>query len=268
MLYNDVQNIEFNARDFDQIMFRHSCRCAFLVIGALMLLLALALALNIEFGAAQAQTHQVQRAHVAQAVSRLENGCLTCHDLVNARPPTDQVYTLVKLFDPAQNNRQTALQISEISSETATFSLNTQLIETGQRILDLPDAQIQGTEAVIEDYLHVYALTSTAPSEQITQWAIWQLDEIETLLRILENQASPYQLARQENRPTPSSSIALQTLTTAPNVALVMQSISMGDVVQVTVTRPETAPLAMPLEIVYATHHRGPPASVYLDSVL
>ena len=76
------------------------------------------------------------------------------------------------------------------------------------------------------------------------------------------------ELVRQENRPTQSGSAALHTLSTAPNIAMVTQNLFVGDVVQVINTRPEAAPLAMPQELVYATHRRGPPAGAYLDSVL
>jgi hypothetical protein len=249
-------------------MFHRSCRYAFLIIGALLLLLALVLALNIEFDTAQAQAYQIQRGHVVQAVSRLENGCLACHELVNANPSGERVYTLFESSDPGPNYQSTIISELTATAPLLQNQLHTQLIETGQRILNLPDVQDQRVETVMEDYLHVYAQASADPGEQTTQWALWQLDDLEILLRVLENQASPYQLVRQENQPTPFNLAALHTLTTAPNVAAMVHYVSLRNVVQVIATRPESALHAMPTEIVYATHRRGPPVGAYLDSVL
>lgn len=249
-------------------MIHRFCRCAFLIVGALMLLLAVGLALNIDYDATQTQAYQIQRADVAQAVSRLESGCLTCHELANANPSGARVYTPVELLDPRQNYQPMIASEQASIASPVRNQLHTHLIETGQRILNLPDVRDQRVGTVMEDYLHVFAQASTARSEQTTQWALWQLDEIETLLGLLENQALPYQLVRQENPLTQPNSAVLHTLTTAPKVAVVAHSVSMGDVVQIIVTRPESAPLAMPFEVVYATHRRGPPAGAYLDSVL
>ncbi len=249
-------------------MFHRSCRCVFLIIGALMLLLALALALNIDYDATPTAAYEIQRADVAQAVSWLESGCLTCHELTNANPASARVYALDERFNPRQNYQPM------IASEQASIAppmrnqLHTHLIETGHRILNLPAMRDQRVGTVMEDYLHVYAQASTTPSEQTTQWALWQLDEIENLLGLLENQALPYQLVRPENSPTQPDSAVLHTLTTAPNVAVVAHTVSLGDVVPVIVTRPESASLAMPVEVAYATQRRGPPAGAYLDSVV
>lgn len=249
-------------------MLHRSCRRVLLITGALMLLLALVLALNIDFDVTQPQAYQIQRAHVVQAVSQLVNGCLTCHESVNANSSSERIYTLIERFDHNPNYQSTI--VTELASISPRLhnQLNTQLIETGQRILNLPDAPDQRAETVMEDYLHAYAQVSAAPNEQTAQWVLWQLDEIVTLLRVLENQASPYQLSRQETQPTQFDSAALHTLTTAPKVVVVAHCVSMKDVVQVIVTRPEYAPLAMTFEVVHATHRRGPPAGVYLDSVL
>jgi hypothetical protein len=256
-------------------MFRRTHYCAF-IIGAVLLLLAVVLVVNFESTSSPTPAHQVQHAYVAQAVGYLESGCLTCHASVNTLPQIEQAYTQTGLLDRNPNGEQTPVYYSpsNITRESTIVSLllqdqlHTQLIETGQRILHLPHMQNRRAETAVEEYLHVYTLATAAPDQHTTQWALWQLEGLENLLRTLENQASPYQLARQDNPPTQAGSAVLHMLTTTPGVALVTQNVSMGEVIQLKVARLDTAPLAMPQEIVYATHRRGPPADAYLDSVL
>ena len=134
-------------------MLHRSCRCVFLITGALMLLLALVLALNIDFDTTPTQAYQVQRAQVAQAVNRLETGCLTCHELVNAIPSNKRVDTLVELASLGPNNQSTRAKKQAATAPLLHAQLNTQLIETGQRILKLPNAQAQRAETVMADYI-------------------------------------------------------------------------------------------------------------------
>jgi hypothetical protein len=248
-------------------MFRRIHYCVF-IIGAVLLLLAV---VSFDSPTSQTPEHQVQRAYVAQAVSRLESACRTCHSSANTTPQFERVYALVEWSDRDLGGGQTPIYIpSNSPGNTVSLlpqeRLNAQLVETGQRLLNLPQVRDQRAETVVEDFLHIYAVASAGPDYHAAQWAFWQLDGIESLLRILENQASPYRLARQDNPLTHNG--AVHTLATAPGVALMMPNVSMGDVIQQNGVRLDTIPFAMPQEIVCTTHRRGPPAGVCLESVL
>ncbi|MBN1565322.1 MAG: hypothetical protein JXA10_15865 [Anaerolineae bacterium] len=267
-------------------MLRRYCRCAFLITGVLMVLLAVGLALSIELDVSQVSAPQVERAYVAQAVNQLENGCLTCHDLVNTAPQIEAV-ALVGLFDSDQRYERLAVQTPEISGATTVSrslptQFNTRLLDMGQRILNLPDMQSQRLGTVVDDYIYTYDLytayaqTGAAGGEPVRdhliRQALGQLDAIEHLLNILEHQAAPYHVVRQDNqltmRTSPAALYTLTTLTTAPGVAVLVESVSVSDSGPMQFARLDVTQLAMPQEIVFATHRRGPPASVVLDSVL
>ncbi len=267
MLYNVLQNV-LNFRDFSMVRRPHYC---VFFIGALLVLLAVVLVVWLDSTASHAQAHQVQRARIAQAVSLLESGCLTCHAAVNTMPQIERTYALAlhhtQSGEPSPINGYMPIPGGTTITQNQALVM-TRLIETGQRILDLPPTQDQHAAAMIEDYLHVYALASATPSEQTAQWALSRLDGLGELLRTLENQMSPYQLARQENPPDHTGSAVLLPHTTAPGVAMVTQPLSMGEVVQVSFMRPDGVQFVLPQNVVYTTHRRGPPSGVYLDSVL
>jgi hypothetical protein len=238
-------------------MFRRPHYCAF-IFGAVLVLLAIVLVVNIESTTSHSLSHQVHRARVAQAVSYLESGCLTCHASVNTPQLMEHAYTSV--LDHTQNDEQTPVNgymPVSISGETTAQlqnQVNTQLIEMGQRILNLPRLRDQRAEAVVEEYLHVYEQTRETPS--VSHWALWRLDGIESLLRILENQASPYQLVRQDTQPDQPDTAGLLTLAPMPNAAVVTHYVLVGEIIRAPSARPDAAQFAMPQDIVHATRRR------------
>jgi type II secretory pathway pseudopilin PulG len=56
------------------------------VIGVLLVLLALVLVVRVQFATSDKQAYQALR--VAQAVTHLEGGCLTCHSMLARTPPS------------------------------------------------------------------------------------------------------------------------------------------------------------------------------------
>jgi hypothetical protein len=248
-------------------MFRHPHRCAF-VIGALLVLLAAVLVVHFDFTTSHAQAHQYQRARIAQSVSQLNNGCLTCHAIVNDAPQIELGYSPVRSPDRPWQEANEAQAPTIASVSLLQDQLNSQLITTGQRILNLPDRRTQRSEMIVTDYLRVYEMASAARDPQSVQLALGRLDGIEHDLRVLEHQASPFQLVRQHIRHDQANPTALQTLTTMPGVAIVTPGQTIGEVAFVAFARPDTVQFAMPQAIVSAIYRRGPPAAAFLDSGL
>jgi hypothetical protein len=234
----------------------------------LLVLLAVVLVVHFDVTTSHAQAHQYQRARIAQSVSQLNKGCLTCHAIVNDTPQIELGYAPVRSPDRPWQEASEAQAPAAASVSLLQDQLNTQLITTGQRILNLPDRRTQRSEMIVTDYLRVFEMASAARDPQSVQLALGRLDGIEHDLRVLEHQASPYQLIRQSIRHDQPNLTALQTLTTIPGVAIVTPVQAITEVAFVAFSRPDAVQFAMPQVIVSAICRRGPPVATFLDSVL
>lgn len=236
------------------------------MLGFLLLLLAVALVVRTDSTARTARAHE--SLVVAQAITRLESGCVTCHGTeVDSLAAAESALVL--------NPPDQVDDSGSVSSDTPYIVLlqaevDAQLLDLGRRILALPDEPGPAQDDVVDAFRHLYDETHSATSDsdlRVMQRALWRLNDIDALLRVVENQASRDKWQRQDNTPSNTySAAATNTPGTAPTAVYhagtaildgVLDSRSVGDSYQ----------FVVPVEIAFATHRRGPPSALFLDSV-
>ena len=257
-------------------MLKRFWRCI-LGIGALLLVAAIALVVQTQSASSHARAYQALR--VAEAINRVQDNCGDCHDSDNfASLPALTASERVRRspFDPdgdGDGDTQTALQIT--AATLLQESVDTRLVDLGQRIQALPAVEQPRQTEVVNNFIETVSATRTIAAasdlrtaNQMAQRALWRLDALDALLRDLENAASPFKWAAQAST---SLQPHVAAVTVSP-VSPVNVYLHMGATVSAPVwtgwTVTDTAQLEMPQEIVYATHRRGPPsAGLSLDSV-
>jgi hypothetical protein len=235
------------------------------ILGALLVLAALA----VRTESAGSHKATAQTARVAQAVNELEGGCLTCHSALTGASLAVQplVGHHTSLDQPVMQRDPIAL------TSSAPAPAKAQLANVGRRILALPDYNSAPRDQITRAFLRTYDNLQAASTErdpQAMQGLLHQISDLEIMLRLAENQASPYRMSRQS---VPQPRLVAAALHTAPVMPVTM-----------TVQQPETldAPAAngwaitddasllrIPQDIMFALLRHGPPADASsLDSVL
>ena len=224
-------------------MFKRPHCCAF-VIGASLLLLALVVGIQ----SAQHPARADQTVRVAQTVVSLHGGCLTCHTATATR--LDLRHDQPDPESPAV----AALQ----------RSVDERLADLGQHILALPENTPRPNDVAVA-FLQAYETTRTITVES---QAVWHIHSVERLLQDVINQASPYQVRRQDSaRFQPDSTALTSGPPISPAHVALYQGVPVGEIAAARWAIPDTDQWVMPLEHVFAAHRRGPPAGLFLDSV-
>jgi hypothetical protein len=215
--------------------------------------------------AARDDARMPQSLRVAEAVVQL-NSCLTCHTATDNAPVwmhEDDVslssveHTLLTF--PESRPR-------EVVQRT---SLETRLLDTGQRILALPESNTVQAEAVVSGFLHVYEQTRTGTSQTADQMSA--LDTLEYWLRNLEYQAQTDQWESVDNAPSQPNPAAWQTVSSAAGYVVAAVSGQVGvlhDIAGFSCSLCDGEPGALLVGVVFGIHRRGPPAGAHVDSVL
>ena len=247
-------------------MLKQLHRCAF-ILGALLVLLAFVLVARVQF--ATSHQHAYQTLRVAQAVTHLEGGCLTCHSMLARTPPS----VFPAIAHPQIDHSDWRL-LADFATTTAAphATVDAQLLTVGKRILALPDYDDGRQDEVIAAFLQTYDEIRTITTDlnpQVMQGVLWRIDGIETLLQLLENQASPHKWDREDSTQFQANLTILNSAPVLPATAVLHHGLPLGDAVADRWTVHEEAyQFVMPLEIVFATQRRGPPVGdVFSDSV-
>ena len=239
--------------------------CAFM-LGFLLLLLAVALVVRTDSTASYARAQQPL--YVAQAVTHLEGGCLTCHStLVESPSVTDSAFVL-----------HSAGQVDDthsISSDTPYIMLlqaevDAQLLDLGKRILALPDKGGPDQDDAVDAFRQLYDETrdTTADSTPLVmQQTLWRLNDIDALLRVVENQTNPNKWQHQDNKPVKGYSAVATSMPGTPVSAVLRAGTLISDGALDTRTVGDSYQFAVPVEIAFATLRRGPPSELFSDSV-
>jgi hypothetical protein len=224
--------------------------CCALIIGVALLLLALMLAVRVQLNHSRAYPGNTVR--VAQAITRLEGGCLTCHHgVAESRLVVANEIAFPQFFGKAQ-----VVVAPAGSLQTA---VDTQLRDLGQRILALP-ASDEGPQAdVVQAFAQVVDDTRTLAADAVPQVILGRIAAVETLLRHLENKASPYQVSRAGGPPVRLGSIPALA-TTLPLPVLHHHPVQ-KTVLDTGVVRSiaDAHAYRMTVEVAYAVLRRGPP---------
>lgn len=233
-------------------MFKRSDCCA-LTIGGFLLLLAAAL--MAWTGLAAHHKRAPQSLRMAQTLTALQADCLTCH--------SPQAQTPVFAHP--------AVSLHSAPTATAQADLDAQLYDLGRRIEALPDRRDEHHQEAVAAFLHTYDETRSIAAEaspRVVERALWRLAEIESLVQALEHQASPYRWNPSDGTTAPPDSTVLSAAPPSPGAAVADRGAPLGEC---TFTSPWVVTgerqHVLPQEIVYATHRRGPPAGLFLESM-
>jgi hypothetical protein len=236
--------------------------CCIFLIGVSLLLLALALIVRVDFAASQAQTHPTVR--VAQVVTVLGDGCLSCH----VAPQNTPQWAYGSNHRPNQPSLLHPVS-QQASSRAMQANVDTQLHDLGQRILALPElntpAQTEVTEAFLLAYHETRNITAD-PTSPASSYALWRMGAIEQLLQLLENQASPYRWTTSDSKLVKSTAAVLSSPVSV-SAAVLCYGTMLGDAESDYCVLCETYQPVMPSEPGSMASRRGPPAAVFLDSV-
>lgn len=230
-------------------MFKRS-DCCVLTIGGFLLLLAAAL---MAWTGLAEQTPQSLR--MAQTLTALQANCLTCH--------SPQAQTPVFAHP--------AVSLHSAPTAAAQADLDAQLYDLGRRIEALPDPRDEDHQEAVVAFLHTYDETrgiAAEASPRVVERAWWRLAEIESLVQALEHQASPYRWSPSDGTTPPPDSTVLSAAPTSPGVMVTDRGARPGECTFTShwaVTGERQC--VLPPEIVYATHRRGPPAVLFLESM-
>jgi len=232
-----------------------------LLFGSVMVLLAVALLVHSHTAAAQ--TSIPSRLHVQDAVTHLEK-CLTCHSSELALT----VYQPVNLHKLSEIQAQPVdvAELPELNQLQA--EVDSQLVDLGHRILDLPETDSQAYQAVAENFLQVYGKTRLETDRDTLLGALHSLSELEYRLRLLEHQASPDQWDVVSEAPIKgllamalSSPPALLYGVLASWTPLIYPNIEYRSY------HTDTA-FEIPSLVRFAVHRRGPPEDLHMESIL
>ncbi len=155
-----------------------------------------------------------------------------------------------------------AVMVANLSAHPETSqhaAANARLVSAGQRILALPAASGEPSEAVIRGFLQIYDQTRLGSPTGETLAA---LDQLEFWLGMLENQAQPTRWSRASAMPQPPDESAWQA------VSLVSRDYSAADefgepvpdVTHLFIRLNSEHRAVLHADAVWGIHHRGPPA--------
>lgn len=249
-------------------MFKHLRYCA-LLLGFLLILLAVGLAVRVQVTVTSTPSSNLARAEVAQAVSELQGGCQTCHTTLNgtlAEAPAVES-TFIRPVKHVLSPHSQPEQKQPIAFANA--QVNTQLVDLGQRILDLPHTVDQGVAQVSGEFLQVYEQALTTSNQIVVPDILHQIDGIENLLRTLENQALPHTLKNNDLSPSPAKTIDQHHAPSGTGIIGLTHYTLMNTMEHDQGHLPDLTPRSLPQDFVLTTRRRGPPviAGALLDSV-
>jgi hypothetical protein len=240
-----------------RFMFKRPHCCAFL-FGASLVFLALVLAVRVQRMPQHSHAAQTQR--VAEAVTHLQNGCLTCHQ-VHSLAAVAFTPALTHAFDDQTDWQTVRLAVTPIQPQARAQE---RLIDLGQRLLTLPE-NAQAADAFLRTVNAVQAADGRDPVAM--QRLFVHIDHLEALLHVLENQASPYQVKTQDSRSLPAHVAVVSSTPGSTLAALVAEPVRViaagSDTAQV---QADPRQYVRALEIVFASQRHGPPAGASFDS--
>ncbi len=246
-------------------------------IGALLLVAAVALVVQTQSASSHTRAYQVL--HVAEAINRVQDNCGDCHDVdddANLLALTTSELARRSPFDPDGDGDIDAPSAQQITAANLLQqSVDTQLVDLGQRIQALPAVAQPRQDVVVNAFLETVSATRTIAAardlyaaNQMAERAQWRIDALDALLRDLENAASPFKWAAQASASLQPHAAAVTVSPVSPVTVILHADAAVSAPVWTGWTVTDTAQLEMPQEIVYATHRRGPPAAgLSLDSV-
>jgi hypothetical protein len=229
-----------------------------LLIGIVMILLAGALLLHFE--SAKNQTNTVSRVRVQEITANLTS-CLVCHTPASVEAP-ELVHTTIRL----PTIRQDTAERSTV--EQLRGQIDTQLIALGNRILDLPVTQGQGSVSVIEDFVQVYKKTRNNTDTTYLLNTLNSFDEIEQFVSLLEHQAQALKWASIPATPAHQKVNAAQVAPSSSPFVAIAQQITVLPIRHEANLLMENYQVFIPTQIGFASYRRGPPARMAAKSVL
>jgi hypothetical protein len=251
-------------------MFRRPHCCIF-IVGTLLLLAAVGLIMHSQFAGSHAHAYRMLR--VAEAVDRVQNDCDGCHDPFAAVSPlTDLALVRHSPLDPVDFAPASAEMVAAALLQE---SVDARLVDLGLRIQALPAVELPHQDDVVDAYLETVSTTRTiaaarslSAAHQMTADALWRIDGIDALLRDLENAASPVKWTAPSGSLFQPHAVTATVSSASPVTVCVRPGAAVSTPAWDGWTVTDTAQLALPQEIVYATHRRGPPsAGLSMDSV-
>lgn len=220
-----------------------------------------ALLLVIHTGQTADNKNTLSRVHMLQAVNNLQ-GCLTCH---TETPFGIDQRVLSYGYHPAMQalDRTVLTTVIPLKSQ-----IDHQLFDVGQRILDTQFTDSHSSTRAVQKFLRIYDQAQANPdSEYVLLSVIQQLGGLEQLLRVLENQASPYQLKKVNISAVQNTVVAVQIASSAP-LALVSEPVTMLDPALYYSSRCDDCRMNRPAQVSFAAYRRGPPTVIAGESVL
>lgn len=237
--------------------------CCALLLGASLILLAMVLAVRVQRAAHSPRAAQTAR--VAEGVTHLQAGCLTCHQL----PPLSAVaFTapLTHAFAEQPDWQTVRLAVSPVTPQA---HAQDRLIDLGQRLLALPENLAGHQDQAAKSFLQaVDAVQSAGKLDPAAMQRLFvHLDQLEALLQALETQASPYQWKTQPHRVLPVQVTLGNNPHGASSAVLLAGPVRLIAATADPARVPDDPRLYVrPLEIVFASERHGPPAGRFLDS--
>ena len=241
-------------------MLKQAHRWAFWV-GVLMVFLAVTLFLLVEQTSSRENPHQ--RLRVLQAVVDRE-GCLTCHtstvgDLVlTSASGIDAVYH-TEIYLPDASVEPTA--------EPLERRVDTQLVNLGQRILDVPATSSPLAATVVDGFLRADEQARASSDQAALLSTLQRLEQLEQLLRILEGQAQPNQWRETDDTFIPHSWAVVQSVSSS-SYGLADARPTMLDPELACVTSCDSLTVIVASPVAFMSYRRGPPAGLRVEFVL
>jgi hypothetical protein len=197
-----------------------------------------------------------QRVLVQEAVNDL-SPCLTCHSSTASEVQL-AAYRAPKLHGDnilAADNH-TIPVVSDLRAQ-----VDGQLVETGQRILDLPETSAPDYHTVLSDYLKIYESSRANTDQQVLLNALDRLTRLEQLLNVLEHQASPYKWDAGIASQTVKMVTAALSTVPPPTYAALYHRMLFVELAPAASRYWEDLAILAPERVVSAAYRRGPPAS-------
>jgi hypothetical protein len=229
-----------------------------LLMGMVMILLAGALLLHSE--TAKNQTNTVSRVRLQEITANLTN-CFVCHTPASAEIP-ELVHTTIRFPTIRDDTTQRS------TAEQLRGQIETRLIDLGNRILDLPVTQDQGSVSVIEDFVQVYETTRNNTDTTYLLNTLHSVEKIEKFISLLEHKAQPLKWASLPATTTQSQVNTAQVAPASSPFAAIAQQITGLHKIHEANWLMENYQAFVPTRIVFASYRRGPPARMIAESVL
>lgn len=196
------------------------------------------------------------RVLVEQAVSNLQP-CLTCHS-------TTASQTELIAYQTTRRHPSEVLSENEQSIPVAAdlqARLDSQLIETGQRILELPETGTPAYQTILSDYLQIYDSSRLNTDQKVLVVALDRLSQLEQLIKVLEHQASPYQWKTTSPSQAVQINMAVLSSVSPPTYAALYHSPLLWDRVPAEGRSTPDLVVFTPVKLVFDAYRRGPPAT-------